>query len=450
MALGEPVPETKKVVDFLKGISAARFENAKTNVDGDPTKQESFHECTQFFKKVNLSSATRTSSNPANVSVVSAPKPSTSTGSKRKKGQKPNAKSKKTLPRIHAGHYAPEDFNALSEEEKAEVKRLRMAKKQASGATKIAAVNTDRNVTLADAKDPPETPVATEPPTPSGTANSSLSSNVTWRDLRKSNANLTSAVVPATTATPVASIVRKSWRDSVKSTPPQVIGTGGVLLGSWRDSSKAAWYQKAVNLSDPPQIVDPDANPPAKDPITAPSVPPPTEDPDAKPSAQDPIILASVSISVPATIPTTTQESAVDPTTAVPPTTSSTCISVASTTATLPTTKKTSLPCEINYSSKPRRKPKVRPPEEPEPSEDGTHEWGTEMYDPRKTSDAYVYRNTTLPAPKKLVECIDYFYQRPEGLSSKGKPRQERGYVFSTDEEEDSDGTVEKSRRRLP
>jgi hypothetical protein len=340
--------------------------------------------------------------------VVSAPKPSTSTGSKRKKGQKQNAKSKKTLPRIHAGHYAPDDFNALSEEEKAEVKRLRLAKKQASGATKIGAVNTTRNVSFADAKHPPTTSTLTDPETPSGTADSSLSSRISWRDRRKDL-----PVLPTTTVVPGVKVVG-SWKVPTNDNSDKVIvnpGVVGTVVGSWRDKPQAAWYQKAVSLSDPPQAEDPGTKPPANDPITTATAPPQTEDSDAKPSAVDPIILASVSVSVPTLIPTTTQEPAVDPTTVVHPTSTSACISVASTAVTLPTKVTSPPPPNDIIRRKPRRKPKgrkVEPPAEPVVTAEGDHEWGTNIFSPPRNSEEYRTRRTTLPAPVKLVNFMKH------------------------------------------
>lgn len=48
----EPVPETKKVQDFLDSITDPRFESAKTNVCGDDAKLNDFEACQLYFSKV--------------------------------------------------------------------------------------------------------------------------------------------------------------------------------------------------------------------------------------------------------------------------------------------------------------------------------------------------------------------------------------------------------------
>ena len=48
--LGEPVAESKKVTDFLRGITDSRLETGKSVIDGDTTKLESFEECQQYMK----------------------------------------------------------------------------------------------------------------------------------------------------------------------------------------------------------------------------------------------------------------------------------------------------------------------------------------------------------------------------------------------------------------
>jgi hypothetical protein len=50
--LNEPVPETKKITDFLAGISDPRISNAKDFILADPTKLNDFEACQQSLKRL--------------------------------------------------------------------------------------------------------------------------------------------------------------------------------------------------------------------------------------------------------------------------------------------------------------------------------------------------------------------------------------------------------------
>jgi hypothetical protein len=50
--LGEAVPETKKVTDFLAGITDSRLSGAKDLVLGDAQKLQDFEACQQYFKTI--------------------------------------------------------------------------------------------------------------------------------------------------------------------------------------------------------------------------------------------------------------------------------------------------------------------------------------------------------------------------------------------------------------
>jgi hypothetical protein len=53
--LGEPISESKKVTDFLAGITAPSLSStAKENVIGDVTKLENFDACQQYTKQILL------------------------------------------------------------------------------------------------------------------------------------------------------------------------------------------------------------------------------------------------------------------------------------------------------------------------------------------------------------------------------------------------------------
>jgi hypothetical protein len=57
--LNEPVPETKKVTDFLAGINDSRHSNAKDFILADPTKLNDFEACQQFSQTLIYNKTTQ-------------------------------------------------------------------------------------------------------------------------------------------------------------------------------------------------------------------------------------------------------------------------------------------------------------------------------------------------------------------------------------------------------
>lgn len=57
--LNEPVPETKKVTDFLAGITNPRLSNAKDLILGDTQKLQSFEICQQYLKTLVYNKTTQ-------------------------------------------------------------------------------------------------------------------------------------------------------------------------------------------------------------------------------------------------------------------------------------------------------------------------------------------------------------------------------------------------------
>jgi hypothetical protein len=144
--LEEPVAETKKVTDFLTGIRCNDLNPAICFIQGTPHLLTNFEACQQYLKMVV--------SNAQNLKVRSTPHQvasvTTDTGSKKqsngkrggrqrdrngkrqKSGTRKDPNPDRRLPRIRAGHYSEEEFKALTDAERAEVKRLRQALKQNS------------------------------------------------------------------------------------------------------------------------------------------------------------------------------------------------------------------------------------------------------------------------------------------------------------------------------
>lgn len=159
-SLGEPVAATKKVADFLKGITDPRLETGKSIVDGDNAKLNDFELCQQFFKTLVENSKIRsTAANgvPRQVAGVTAGRPHKPNNQLRKPSQ-PNRHSGE----IHAGSYSDKEYRALSEEDRKKVKALRAAAKIAKK-RKANAVSTDddRHVSSASSANPE--PVSTDP-----------------------------------------------------------------------------------------------------------------------------------------------------------------------------------------------------------------------------------------------------------------------------------------------
>jgi hypothetical protein len=57
--LDEPVPETKKVTDFLAGITDVRLSNAKDLILGDTQKLQNFELCQQYLKTLVYNKTTQ-------------------------------------------------------------------------------------------------------------------------------------------------------------------------------------------------------------------------------------------------------------------------------------------------------------------------------------------------------------------------------------------------------
>jgi hypothetical protein len=57
--LDEPVPETKKVTDFLAGITDSCLGNAKDIILGDPNRLQNFEACQQYFKTLVYNKTTQ-------------------------------------------------------------------------------------------------------------------------------------------------------------------------------------------------------------------------------------------------------------------------------------------------------------------------------------------------------------------------------------------------------
>jgi hypothetical protein len=110
--LEEPVSESKKVTDFLKGIQDPSLQVGKTVILSDPAKLGDFDECQQYFSTLIQNTSTQAKAE-RNVSSVR-----TNGGG----GGSPNAS---LVDKIKGGTYTDAQFKSLTKEEKDRVTQYR-------------------------------------------------------------------------------------------------------------------------------------------------------------------------------------------------------------------------------------------------------------------------------------------------------------------------------------
>ncbi|KAI2502036.1 hypothetical protein MHU86_12439 [Fragilaria crotonensis] len=156
--LDEPVSESKKVTDFLKGIRDPTLNTGKSIVLGDPVKLGSFEECQQYLSTVVQNMAAQSKSE-RHVSSVS-----TDGGSK----------GSSLVDKIKGGSYTDEQFRSLSDQDKKRVQKFREEAKRKKKEKrkvrkekrKLAKAKSDRDEASGDEDD------ATEPTASSATTSS--------------------------------------------------------------------------------------------------------------------------------------------------------------------------------------------------------------------------------------------------------------------------------------
>ena len=134
----EPVPETKKVTDFLTGLTDPRLNTAKSVIHSDAAKLANFEQCQQYVKTIFN-----------NIKISSQ----AAAGRKIAAVQRKRRPGNKNKPRVRAGHYEADEWRQLTEEEQSKVRKLREEKKKRKaaaansevedGARKLKAVRTE-------------------------------------------------------------------------------------------------------------------------------------------------------------------------------------------------------------------------------------------------------------------------------------------------------------------
>jgi hypothetical protein len=133
--LNEAVPETKKVTDFLAGITDMRLSNAKDLILGDVQKLQDFEACQQYLKMLVYNKSTQEKHECQIAGVQQGGNPNKNRGGKNKRNRGNDGKDKG----ISARSYTPEEWGKLTTEQRQKIKELRAAKKTKS------TVNTPRN-----------------------------------------------------------------------------------------------------------------------------------------------------------------------------------------------------------------------------------------------------------------------------------------------------------------
>jgi len=122
--LDETVPETKKVTDFLAGISDPKLSNAKDMILGDIAKLTNFEACQQYLKTLVYNKATQ-DKHERNVSGLSGKDLGNNNKRKGGRGGKGGGTPRGDVTRS----YTREEWLKLSDEQRQKIRNLRNAKK---------------------------------------------------------------------------------------------------------------------------------------------------------------------------------------------------------------------------------------------------------------------------------------------------------------------------------
>lgn len=147
--LEEPVSESKKVTDFLKGIRDSALTTGKSIVLGDPLKLGSFEECQQYLSTIVQNMAAQSKSE-RNVSSA------TTDG---------GGKNGSLVDRLKGGTYTDEQYRSLSDHEKKRVQKFREEaknkkkdkRKARKDKRKLAKAKSDREEQSCDEAEEPNT-----------------------------------------------------------------------------------------------------------------------------------------------------------------------------------------------------------------------------------------------------------------------------------------------------
>ena len=137
MELNEVIPETKRVNDFLAGISDARLNTGKDLILGDEQKLSNFEACQQFLKTL-ISNKVIQDKHERNISSARPNMQHMGRGrgrqgrfgrSGRSSGRNQQSRNPRKFDDISARTYSPEEWAKLTPDQKKQIWELRRAKK---------------------------------------------------------------------------------------------------------------------------------------------------------------------------------------------------------------------------------------------------------------------------------------------------------------------------------
>ena len=134
--MGEPVPETKKVTDFLAGITDSRLTNAKDIVLGNPQYLSNFEACQQYLATL-VGNKMEHAKIERQISEIKVKKKGGGPS-----GDKDKGRGKEKDKKLHAGGYSWEEWKRLGPDGQAKVRALRKTLKKKRKA-EIAQIDTD-------------------------------------------------------------------------------------------------------------------------------------------------------------------------------------------------------------------------------------------------------------------------------------------------------------------
>lgn len=130
----EAIPETKKVSDFLKGITDPLLEAPIAVVLGDPTKLSDFEACQQFLS-TSVENRENLGATPRGIASMERHGGSGSGGGGGKNGKNGSQKKLPKNFKLEDKFYPKSTFHLLSEEQKAQLKKWSAAKEKRKIAT---------------------------------------------------------------------------------------------------------------------------------------------------------------------------------------------------------------------------------------------------------------------------------------------------------------------------
>jgi len=166
--LDEPVPETKKVTDFLAGITDSCLGNAKDIILGDPNRLQNFEACQQYFKTLVYNKTTQEK----HERQISGIQQGSENKVKNGEGKTKNANGKRTNAdntndsKVVARQYTRAEWFKLMPEQRRKIKDLRVVKHSKNQGNRNASsvhVDDSDSQSTADPNMPPTHPT-TPPP----------------------------------------------------------------------------------------------------------------------------------------------------------------------------------------------------------------------------------------------------------------------------------------------